>query len=363
MLDFITNEHRMISASVEALCSDLRRSDRDAELRLHERVSFDIVKQGFSSLGLFDELDANAPIGSSLVQCLISFEAGRANLPFPLLEMLSAAFLITHSDQRALAANAITDVMCSQSSLAFEGAGQSITLSGHISGTVNAVPFADICQKIMVELSSTSGSISGERGLIFADSASCERKVCRSVEPDYPVYDIQLIERDIPDTMIIRKFGDGRDAAETLGLQNALLAAAEIAGACSYLIELTKDHLLSRAQFGKPLGSNQILKHRMAENYVKTQALTMMVNYAAASLDADDDGAKAAAYAAKNFAGNIGKKLAEDMLQMHGAIGYTTEYPLHRYMRRILRLTTSYGSTYHQGEMLYRDFSRSQDNN
>ena len=93
-------------------------------------------------------------------------------------------------------------------------------------------------------------------------------------------------------------------------------------------------------------------------HFVRTQSLVMMVNYAAAALDADAADARAAVHSAKHFAGKISRELAQDMLQLHGAIGYTTEYPLHRYMRRSFRLMTSYGSTYAQGQLLFQEFDR-----
>jgi alkylation response protein AidB-like acyl-CoA dehydrogenase len=162
----------------------------------------------------------------------------------------------------------------------------------------------------------------------------------------------------VADDAIIRELPDGREPTARLALHEALLAAAEIAGASLRLIDMTKDYLLTRTQFGKPLGANQVLKHKRAEHHVRSQALIMMVHYAGAALDAAAPDADAAVRAAKYFAGTSGKDLAQDMLQLHGGIGYTMEYPLHLPMRRILRLTTSHGSTYRQGELLYRNYDR-----
>jgi alkylation response protein AidB-like acyl-CoA dehydrogenase len=117
------------------------------------------------------------------------------------------------------------------------------------------------------------------------------------------------------------------DSAAFLRQRTALLAAAEVAGACRRMVEMTRDYLLVRTQFGQLLGSYQSLKHRLADNHVRVEALAAAIDYAAAASDAAAGDAEACICAAKHFAGRAGKAVADSTLQMHGAIGYTMEFP------------------------------------
>ena len=181
---------------------------------------------------------------------------------------------------------------------------------------------------------------------------SRQRRDC--VETDYPVQDLgfcSVAAAPLSDSAQAR----GGDSA-FLRQRTALLAAAEIAGACRRMVQMTRDYLLLRSQFGQVLGANQALKHALADNYVKVEALIAAIEYAAAAVDAGAIDAEVSVCAAKHYAGRAGKAVADSTLQMHGAIGYTMEFPLHRFMKRVFRLSVSHGSGRIQGERLFEMF-------
>lgn len=355
MLDFITEEHKMVSASMAALLADLGRADRDRILACHERIAPAQIKQGLDGLGLFEVLGPEALAASSVVQALIALEGGKATLPYPLLENLSAAFLAAHAGHANLDP---TVSLFSRPGLQADQTELPLLRDGVLSGTAPAVPFPALCDTLLVTVHCSSGNSPTTLALAAVELARCTLRARGSVEPDYPVCDVVFPDLAVAEDTIIRELPDGREPAGLLALHEALLAAAEIAGASLRLIDMTEDYVLTRTQFGKPLGANQVLKHKLAEHHVRSQALVMMLHYAGAALDAAAPDADAAVRAAKYFAGTSGKELAQDMLQLHGAIGYTMEYPLHLPMRRILRLTASHGSTYTQGDLLYREYGR-----
>lgn len=355
MLDFITEEHKMVSASTAALLADLGSVDRDRVLTCHERIAPAQIRQGLDGLGLFEALGPEALAASSLVQTLIAVESGKATLPYPMLENLSAAFLTAHAGHTGL--NPATSLF-SRPGLQADETELPILRDGVLSGTAPAVAFPALCDTLLVTVHSSSGNNPSTLALAAVGLARCTLRARGSVEPDYPVCDVVFPDLAIAEDAIIHELPDGRDPAGLLAMNETLLAAAEIAGASLRLVDMTTEYLLTRTQFGKPLGANQVLKHKLAEHHVRSQALVMMLQYAGAALDAAAPDADAAVRAAKYFAGTSGKELAQDMLQFHGAIGYTTEYPLHLPMRRILRLTASHGSTYTQGDLLYQGYSR-----
>jgi len=122
------------------------------------------------------------------------------------------------------------------------------------------------------------------------------------------------------------------------------------------MVKMTRDYLVARTQFGAPLGTNQALKHALADALVKLEAMNAAVEYAAAASDANAIDADSAVGAAKLFAGRGGKEIADSMLQLHGAIGYTMEFPLQLRMRRAYRLQVVHGSPRVEGARLYEAF-------
>src|SRR6202044_3606584 len=95
----------------------------------------------------------------------------------------------------------------------------------------------------------------------------------------------------------------------------------ELIGAGRTMLELARTHALERMQFGRPIGSFQAVRHRLAESLVALEA-------AAALLDAAwEDPAPAIAAMAKAFAGRSARTAARHCQQGLAGIGFTTEHP------------------------------------
>lgn len=100
-----------------------------------------------------------------------------------------------------------------------------------------------------------------------------------------------------------------------------LVLAAEQTGAAARALELTVEYTKQRHQFGRPIGSFQALKHRMADLHVLVET------------------ARSAAYAdlpavAKVHCSEVLSAVAAEMIQLHGGIAITWEHPAHRYFKR-----------------------------
>ena len=112
----------------------------------------------------------------------------------------------------------------------------------------------------------------------------------------------------------------------------------ELIGAGRTMLELARTHALERMQFGRPIGSFQAVRHRLAESLVALEA-------AAALLDAAwEDPAPAIAAMAKAFAGRSARTAARHCQQVLAGIGFTTEHPLHRSIRRTIVLDQLLGA-------------------
>jgi alkylation response protein AidB-like acyl-CoA dehydrogenase len=108
----------------------------------------------------------------------------------------------------------------------------------------------------------------------------------------------------------------------------AILLAAEQIGAAERCLELTVEYTKSRMQFGRPIGSFQALKHRMADLYVAVAAASAVVS------DACDDPTPTNAATARLAASEALCAVAAEGIQLHGGIAITWEHDMHLYFKR-----------------------------
>ncbi|HLY55244.1 MAG TPA: acyl-CoA dehydrogenase family protein [Stellaceae bacterium] len=137
----------------------------------------------------------------------------------------------------------------------------------------------------------------------------------------------------VPAANRLSEEGDGFKIAMT-GLDGGRIniAACSLGGARACL-ELAREHLLTREQFGKKLAEFQALQFRLADMATELEAARLMVWRAAASLDAGSPDATMHCAMAKRFATDAGFRICNEALQMHGGYGYIKDYPIERYLR------------------------------
>jgi acyl-CoA dehydrogenase-like protein len=114
--------------------------------------------------------------------------------------------------------------------------------------------------------------------------------------------------------------------------------AHELLGAARAMLDMARGHALERVQFGRPIAAFQAVRHRLAESLVAIEAA------AGAAGAAWDDGSPEAAAMAKALAGRSARTVARHAQQVLAGIGFTTEHPLHRHLRRVLVLDQLLGS-------------------
>jgi alkylation response protein AidB-like acyl-CoA dehydrogenase len=108
----------------------------------------------------------------------------------------------------------------------------------------------------------------------------------------------------------------------------AILLAAEQIGAATKCLDLTVEYTKDRVQFGRPIGSFQALKHRMADLYVAVQSAHALVN------DALAEPSPTSAALARVAASEAFSKVAAEAVQMHGGIAITWEHDIQLYFKR-----------------------------
>jgi hypothetical protein len=111
-----------------------------------------------------------------------------------------------------------------------------------------------------------------------------------------------------------------------------LAVAHELVGASRRMLELGCEHALERTQFGQPIAGFQAVSHRLADTLVAIETAEAVLTAAW------DDGSPQTAAMAKALAGRAGRTAARHAQQVLAGLGFTTEHPLHRFVRRTLVL-------------------------
>jgi len=89
-----------------------------------------------------------------------------------------------------------------------------------------------------------------------------------------------------------------------------------------------------RYQFGRPIGSYQALKHRLADLWLEVGTANAAARYAADCLAQGSDDTDVAFSVAQAYCSDVAVKAAEEAIQLHGGIGMTWEHPVHLYLKR-----------------------------
>ncbi|MFJ7496076.1 acyl-CoA dehydrogenase family protein [Streptomyces sp. NPDC097727] len=110
--------------------------------------------------------------------------------------------------------------------------------------------------------------------------------------------------------------------------------AAEQVGAASRCLELTLAYAEERVQFGRPIGSFQAVKHRLADAYVLVESARSAALGASFAAAAGAPEQTRCAAAAKSACSEAFSAVAGEMIQLHGGIGMTWEHDAHRYFKR-----------------------------
>jgi alkylation response protein AidB-like acyl-CoA dehydrogenase len=127
--------------------------------------------------------------------------------------------------------------------------------------------------------------------------------------------------------------GDAAAAVDSALWTAAGLLASEQVGLAEWCVSTTVAYLKERHQFGRPVGSFQALKHRLADLWQEL-ALARAAARAAADTPGTSDEARLLASLAQSLCSNVAVHAAEECVQLHGGIGMTWEHPAHLYLKR-----------------------------
>jgi len=144
--------------------------------------------------------------------------------------------------------------------------------------------------------------------------------------------------------------GDGTDALPAIeAVVDRAMAAlgAEAVGIMQTLLDQTLEYTRIRKQFGRPLSANQVIRHRLADMAMQCDEARSMALRAALMADAEPVARSRAASGAKAKIGQCARFVAEQSVQLHGAMGVTEELDIGSYFKRLLAFDTLFGGSAH----------------
>jgi alkylation response protein AidB-like acyl-CoA dehydrogenase len=213
-----------------------------------------------------------------------------------------------------------------------------------------AVLGGDTADQIVV----TARTPDAEVGLFLVDAGS--ERVRRS---GYPMQDGLRGADVVFDAAPASALGDPAAGLATLeGVRDTAMAmlCAEAVGAMDRMLWLTRDYLRTRVQFGRPIGTFQVLQHRAADMYVSLEQARSLALVARLALDDDDvDGRRRMVRAAKLGVDLAARHVGQEAVQLHGGIGMTMEYPVGHYLKRTAVIAKTFADEDELLELVGRD--------
>jgi len=136
----------------------------------------------------------------------------------------------------------------------------------------------------------------------------------------------------------------GWGAVQTLLDRAAILVAFEQVGGAQACLDMAKTYAMERYAFGRPIGSFQAIKHKLADIYIATELARSNAYYGAWAIATDAAQLPVAAAAARVSATDAFERASKENIQTHGGMGFTWEADCHLYYRRAKLLSLSIGS-------------------
>ncbi|GLZ37373.1 acyl-CoA dehydrogenase family protein [Actinokineospora sp. NBRC 105648] len=192
-------------------------------------------------------------------------------------------------------------------------------VDGGLVGTVRSVADARAADLLVVPAG-------GALHLVQASAATVTPVV--SLDVTRPVADVEFTG-----STSVALVGSAEDAVRAALLAGAGILASEQVGIAQWCLDTTVAYLKQRYQFGRPVGSFQALKHRLADVWQQLVLARAAARNAADALATGND-VEVAVSVAQSLCAAVAVHAAHECVQLHGGIGMTWEHPAHLYLKR-----------------------------
>ncbi|MEE2877409.1 MAG: acyl-CoA dehydrogenase family protein [Pseudomonadota bacterium] len=313
----------------------------------HEGVWKQVVEMGWLGTAIPEEFGG---LGLGMLElCVIAEEMGRALAPVP---FASTAYFFAEALKLAGSDAQKSDVLPKVVSgevvgcyAASEGPGNpdasklKTTFDGSkVSGTKVPVTDGDVATHAIVLCKEGSGA---SFVLVDLNGPGVSRKSVSTLEPTRS--HAEIVFEGAPGQRI-GEAGAGADLNAQLLDRAAVLIGFEQLGGADRCLEMATEYAKERYAFGRPIGGNQAIKHKLAEMYVKNQVARSNCYYGAWALSTDASELPEAAAASRLAASEAFWFASKENIQTHGGMGFTWEVDCHLFYRRAKLLAVQAGA-------------------
>lgn len=213
-----------------------------------------------------------------------------------------------------------------------------------LDGTKLFVAFANVANDLLVVAKDGDGET-----LLIVDAQSAGiSKTPLAVVDASKQYEVVFSGVKVPKANVIGERGKARPIIDRALQEWTVAICAWMVGGAEGAFTMAVEYSKTRVQFGRPIGSFQALQHKAADMAILVEGAKLTTYQAAGALETGDEPERAIAMA-KAWTTDAFRKVCTDAHQMHGAIGFTWEYDLQLYTRRMRALENTLGdSDYHR---------------
>ena len=343
---FLRDEARKF-LSAQCTTKQVREVLDDDAMTHHADVWQKIVEMGWLGAAIPEEYGG---LGLGMLElCVIAEELGRALAPVP---FGSSAFFFAEAvkhcgtdEQKHALLPGVADGSIIGTIAASEGPGavdaghiKATFQGGKLIGTKVPVTDGDVATHAVVLANEADGQ---SLVVVALSGAGVARSSLGTIEPTRSHAEIKF---DGAEAERLGEAGRGMALYEQVLDRAAVLLAFEQLGGASMCLEMANAYAKERVAFGRPIGGNQAIKHKLADMYVKNEVARSNCYYGAWALSTAAAELPEAAAAARVAASEAYWFASKENIQTHGGMGFTWEADCHLYLRRAKLLAVQAGS-------------------
>ena len=297
---------------------------------------------GWTSMVVPEEHGGGSVSGDGIRDlAIVVEEAGRALAPGPIVPTNVVAFAIAQGNNDALAKELLPGIAAGELRAANTGPTTLELMDGsRLSGVVAPVQDAQVADHVLVT------TRDGTQVVIACDAKGVSVEPLRAHDVTRRFARLRFDNVEVAESAVVTKAAVDRQLALTLAMQ-----CADSVGATDVAYAMTLQYVKDRKSFGRPIGSYQALKHRLADMLLWLESSKAATVAAVNAVQADRD-ALQTARVAKAYVANRCPAIIRDCLHMHGGIGFTWEHDIHLYLRRVDLNATLHGGVDEQLDAL-----------
>ena len=301
------------------------------------------IGQGFLDLGLLmEEVGRHllpGPFFDTALTSAILLEAANEEQKKEFLPMLASGDLI-----------GTVAILEPYSKLAPEGIQTQAVADGDsfaLNGTKVFVPYAHTADYLVTCARTGDGAEDITVFLVDARADGVKVDRLQTVGSDFQC-EVALNSVSVPAANVLGRVNEGWPIVWSAIKKGATLRSAQMSGAMQEILDMTVEYLKNRMAFGRPIGTFQALQHYAANMAMDADGSRYITYQALWSLD-ENLASELEVAAAKAWVSDAGLRVAGYAHQSHGAIGFTEDYDLQLFTRRLKAWETSFGNAqYHR---------------